>query len=84
MVLTSVHMGPYPLLKEVIFTESKLLYFQHSEACHEKRLLCAQNNPRWQHSCNVMSFPSRDGTRGFVYFQYGNALSIVSLRLVTL
>ena len=82
----------------LIITESKQsllsvvnkVYFQYSEARQEKRFLCAQNYPGWQHSHNVMSFPSRGGAHGvmsfpsrgrahgFVYFQYSNAFSIVS------
>ena len=63
----------FPLqLQATHFTESKV------KLAKKKRILCAQNYLGWQHSCNVTSFPTRGRARGFVYFQYGNALSIIS------
>ena len=41
------------------------VYFQYSEARQEKRLLCAQEYPEWQHSCNVTSFSPRGWSTWF-------------------
>ena len=68
VILSSVAQGLFFLLK---------VNFQYSDACREKRLLtflpflCPKGGRA--SLCHIGLF-----TRGFVYFQYGNALSTVS------